>query len=41
MQALAYWRAVTADKAGFLERVVALLEESGARYCVIGGQAVR
>ena len=40
MQALAYWKAVTADKAGFLDRVIALLAESGVKYCVIGGQAV-
>jgi len=40
MQALAYWKAVTADRAGFLDRAVGLLSESGARYCVIGGQAV-
>lgn len=40
MEALAYWKAVTADKAGFLERVVALLAESDVKYCVIGGQAV-
>jgi hypothetical protein len=40
VQALAYWKAVTSDKAGFLDRVVALLVESGLRYCVIGGQAV-
>jgi hypothetical protein len=40
VQALAYWKAVTADKAGFLDRVIALLAESGVKYCVIGGQAV-
>jgi hypothetical protein len=40
MQALAYWKAVTMDRAGFLDRVVGLLLESGARFCVIGGQAV-
>jgi hypothetical protein len=40
MQALAYWKAVTTDHAGFLDRVVALLSRSGVRYCVIGGQAV-
>ena len=40
MQALEYWRAVTTDKAGFLDRVIALLAESGVRYCVIGGQGV-
>lgn len=40
MQALAYWKIVTTDKAGFLDRVIALLADSGVRYCVIGGQAV-
>jgi hypothetical protein len=40
VEALAYWKAVTADKSGFLDRVIALLAESGMRYCVIGGQAV-
>ena len=40
MEALAYWKAVTADKAGFLDRVIGLLAESGVKYCVIGGQAV-
>ncbi len=40
MQALAYWKIVTTDKAGFLDRVIALLANSGVRYCVIGGQAV-
>ena len=40
MEALAYWKAVTADKSGFLDRVIALLAESGLKYCVIGGQAV-
>jgi len=40
MQALAYWKAVTADRSEFLERLVALLAESGVRYCVIGGQGV-
>jgi len=40
MQAPAYWKAVTADRSEFLERLVALLAESGVRYCVIGGQGV-
>jgi hypothetical protein len=40
VEALAYWKAVTTDKAGFLDRVIALLADSGLRYCVIGGQAV-
>ncbi|MFN3981076.1 MAG: nucleotidyl transferase AbiEii/AbiGii toxin family protein [Caldilinea sp.] len=40
MQALAYWKAVTMDRAEFLERLVALLTEQNIHYCVIGGQAV-
>jgi len=40
MQALAYWKTVTVDESGFLDRVVALLAQSGLRYCVVGGQAV-
>lgn len=40
VQALAYWKTVTTDKAGFLDSVIALLGRSGLRYCVIGGQAV-
>jgi hypothetical protein len=40
MQALEYWKAVTTDHAGFLDSIVALLSESGVRYCVIGGQGV-
>jgi len=40
VQALAFWKAVTADRAGFLERLLAVLSEAGVHYCVIGGQAV-
>jgi hypothetical protein len=40
MQALDYWKAVTTDEAGFLDRLIAILSEAGVRYCVIGGQAV-
>jgi hypothetical protein len=40
VQALEYWKAVTTDKAGFLDRLIAILSEAGVRYCVIGGQAV-
>jgi hypothetical protein len=40
MQALAYWKAVTIDHAGFLDSIVAMLSEANVRYCVIGGQAV-
>lgn len=40
MRALAYWKAVTTDHAGFLDSIVAMLSEANVRYCVIGGQAV-
>lgn len=40
MRALEFWKAVTVDHSNLLERMVALLEEYGIRYCVIGGQAV-
>jgi hypothetical protein len=40
MQALAYWKAVTSDRSGFLEQLVETLKESGLRFCVIGGQGV-
>ncbi|HEX5760286.1 MAG TPA: hypothetical protein VF121_13950 [Thermoanaerobaculia bacterium] len=40
MQAATFWRTVTMDHADLLERTLQVLEEAGARYCVIGGQAV-
>jgi hypothetical protein len=40
MQALAYWKAVTTDRVGFLDRVLALLLEFQVSYCLIDGQAV-
>lgn len=40
MKASSYWRTITVDESGFLERLLGRLEESGAPYCVIGGQAV-
>ncbi len=40
MQAAAFWRTVTMDHADLLARTLHVLEEAGARYCVIGGQAV-
>ena len=39
MQALAFWRTVTADH-GFLDRILDLVRGHGIRYCVVGGQAV-
>ncbi len=35
-----YWKAVTVDRSDFLDQFLALLRESGARYCIVGGQAV-
>lgn len=40
MQAATFWRTVTMDHADLLEQTLAILAEAGARYCVIGGQAV-
>ncbi|HMC59741.1 MAG TPA: nucleotidyl transferase AbiEii/AbiGii toxin family protein [Candidatus Solibacter sp.] len=40
MRAAAFWKAVTLDHSNFLESLIALIEEHGIRYCVIGGQGV-
>lgn len=40
MRALTYWKAVAKDGADFLEEFLAVLDDAGVRYCVIGGQAV-
>src|SRR5688572_27058816 len=40
MKASTFWKTVVADKSDFLERLLAVLEEAGIRFCVIGGQAV-
>jgi hypothetical protein len=40
MEALAFWKYVTADQANLLERLIAALAENDVRYCVVGGQAV-
>src|SRR5574341_2013127 len=40
MRALAFWKVVTVDQAGFLDRLIALLTDQRIRYCVVGGQAV-
>lgn len=40
VRALAFWKAVMADKVDFLERLIALLTDHGIRFCVAGGQAV-
>ena len=40
MRALTFWKTITMDQANLLERLVALFNEHGIQYCVIGGQAV-
>jgi hypothetical protein len=40
MRALDFWKTVTLDQSNLLERLIALLNEHGIRYCVVGGQAV-
>lgn len=40
MQAATFWKTVTMDHADLLERALHILKDAGARYCVIGGQAV-
>jgi hypothetical protein len=40
MRAAAFWKTVTLDNSNFLESLIALLEEHGIQYCVIGGQGV-
>lgn len=40
MQAQTFYKVVTMDKANLSDRIIALLNDHGIRYCVIGGQAV-
>jgi hypothetical protein len=40
MRAAAFWKTVTVDCSDFLEILIALFEEYGIRYCVIGGLGV-
>ena len=40
MHATTFWKTVTMDRAGFLDRLIALLDAQGIRYCVVGGQGV-
>jgi hypothetical protein len=40
MRAAAFWKTVTLDHSNFLESLIALFEDHGIRYCVIGGQGV-
>lgn len=40
MRALEFWKIVIMDPSNLLESLIALLDQQGIRYCVIGGQAV-
>jgi hypothetical protein len=40
MKASTFWRLVLSDESGFLDSILALLDEAGINYCLIGGQAV-
>jgi len=40
MQAATFWKMVTMDGSGFLDRLIAILQGRGIRFCVVGGQAV-
>jgi len=40
MKALTFWKTVVQDKSEFLDRLLALLDRDGIRFCLIGGQGV-
>ena len=40
MQALTFWKTVTMDHSGLLERFIAVLKDNQVQYCVIDGQGV-
>jgi hypothetical protein len=40
VRALAFWKEVTVDRAGFLEAFLEILNREGVRFAVIGGQGV-
>lgn len=40
MKSAAFWKAVLVDRDNLLERFLSFLQESGVRYCVIGGTGV-
>jgi len=40
MRALQFWKTVTMDRSNFLDRLLAILEENGIRFCAIGGVGV-
>ncbi|HEY3132274.1 MAG TPA: nucleotidyl transferase AbiEii/AbiGii toxin family protein [Acidobacteriota bacterium] len=40
MDAATFWKTVVMDRTGFLDRLIALLNQHAIRFCVVGGQAV-
>lgn len=40
MRAREFWKTVTVDRSGFLDRLLEVFNDHGIRYCVVGGQAV-
>ncbi len=40
MEALTFWKTITMDESGFLEQIIAALDDNDVLYCVIGGQGV-
>jgi hypothetical protein len=40
MRAETFWKTVTADTTGLLDRLIGLLAERGVRYCVVNGLGV-
>lgn len=40
MRAIEFWKSIVADRTDFLDRLLALLNDNGIRYCVLGGQGV-
>jgi Nucleotidyl transferase AbiEii toxin, Type IV TA system len=40
MQATTFWKTVTLDRSGFLDRLISILQGEGIQFCVVGGQAV-
>jgi hypothetical protein len=40
MRAATFWRTVTLDRSNFLDALIALFQDHGVRFCVIGGQGL-
>lgn len=40
MRARTFWRAMTVDEPGLLDRLLAMLAEESVAFCLVGGQAV-